>query len=232
MPLASLNLSAESPPPISECVICLEESSIRPLSCCSSSICASCLSSHLSSHIREARIRIVCPSCPHIFTREEILQSISARDIDGQLTELYKRFYADINGEAHIKTCPRCCAIKEIDPKIFQSVRWRRLVPRRVTCDECQFVWCFFCHSPWHAKMSCKEFREGEKMLRAWASKKEQNQHNAQRCPRCKVRTKESRTAPHNYGKVVDFPPQNRKKNRAFFDQISMVFLPPESCQS
>ncbi len=35
--------------------------------------------------------------------------------------------------------------------------------------------------------MTCKEYREGEKMLRAWAAQTDNNQQNAQQCPRCKV---------------------------------------------
>lgn len=173
--------------PTVECEVCLEESAIRPLSCCSSKICSSCIYSHLSSHISEARIRITCPVCPRIFTREEILLLLLEKDHNGELAERYKRFYADTNREPHIKTCPQCCAIKEIDKSIFQGVRWRKNVPRRVNCDECGFVWCFYCHAPWHNKMTCKEYREGEKLLRAWAGKTDNNQQNAQQCPRCKV---------------------------------------------
>jgi E3 ubiquitin-protein ligase RNF217 len=35
--------------------------------------------------------------------------------------------------------------------------------------------------------MTCKEYQQGEKMLRSWAEQIDQNQHNAQKCPRCKV---------------------------------------------
>jgi hypothetical protein len=109
--------------PLSECKICLEELSIEPLSCCSSSICSKCIYHHLSSYIKEGRIRIICPSCPHIFTREEILFLLSENDSNEELSLRYKRFYADINGQAHIKTCPRCCSIKEIDQHLFEGVR-------------------------------------------------------------------------------------------------------------
>ena len=143
----SLSLSDDSPIapiPVSECKICLEDSSIEPLSCCSSSICSKCIYRHLSSNIFEGRIRIICPSCPHIFTREEILSLLSRNNHDRDIAERYKRFYADVNGEAHIKTCPRCCSIKEIDKKLFEGVRWKRNIPRRVLCNKCQFEWCFF----------------------------------------------------------------------------------------
>jgi E3 ubiquitin-protein ligase RNF217 len=173
--------------PMSECKVCLEELSIEPLSCCSSSICLKCLYSHFSSHIIEGRIRIICPSCPHIFTREQILLLLSSNDENEDISTRYKRFYADINRESHIKTCPRCCSIKEIDKHIFQGVRWKRNIPRKVICNQCQFEWCFFCHAPWHNKINCKEYQQGEKMLRSWAARIDQNQQNAQQCPRCKV---------------------------------------------
>jgi hypothetical protein len=35
--------------------------------------------------------------------------------------------------------------------------------------------------------MTCKEYQQGEKMLRSWAEQMDQNQQNAQKCPRCKV---------------------------------------------
>ena len=181
------DISITSPVPVSECEICLEELSIQPLSCCSSSICSKCIYHYLLSHICEGRIRIVCPSCPHIFTREEILLLLSNDDHDRSITERYKRFYADINRETHIKTCPRCCSIKEIDKSLFEDIRYKKRLPRKVICNGCQLEWCFFCHAPWHEKMTCKEYRKGEKMLRSWASQISHNQHNAQKCPRCKV---------------------------------------------
>ena len=183
--------------PTVECQVCLEESPIRPLSCCSSPVCSSCISSHLSSHINEAQIRIICPSCPHIFTREEILALLASDDQNNDTAERYKRFYADINHEPHIKTCPNCCALKEIDKHLVEGVRWRKTIPRHVTCDECQFHWCFYCHAPWHEKMTCKDYREGEKLLRAWAAQTDNNQQNAQQCPRCKVFISRNGGCPH-----------------------------------
>ena len=180
----SLSISNDRPIENVECEICLEEYSIIRSSCCSSLICSSCQNLHLSSHIKEGRIRIECPSCSHIYSREEILGFLSGNE---DLSERYKRFYADINGQAHIKTCPRCCTIKEIDRKLVEGVRWKRNLPRKVLCDQCQFQWCFFCHSPWHDKITCQEYQQGEKMLQLWATQINQNQQNAQKCPRCKV---------------------------------------------
>ncbi|CAF1359003.1 unnamed protein product [Adineta ricciae] len=195
--LASLDEPPATVLPNAECEVCLEELPIRPLSCCSSSVCSTCLYSHISTHIDEAQIRIQCPSCSHIFTREEILLLLSEKDESGEKAEKYKRFYADINREPHIKTCPQCCAIKQIDKNLVEGIRWKKTIPRHVICDECQFNWCFYCHAPWHERMSCKEYREGEKLLRAWASQTNNNQQNAQQCPRCKVFISRNGGCPH-----------------------------------
>ncbi|CAF1600413.1 unnamed protein product [Adineta ricciae] len=181
-----------------ECEICFEDTSTDDqLPCCSSSICPNCVQLHLSTNINEGQIRILCPSCSHIFTHEEILLLLSKNDPNGKISERYKQFYADMNGELHIKTCPKCCSIKEIDKRLVEGIRWKKTIPRQVICEECQFEWCFFCHAPWHEKMSCKEYQKGEKMFRLWASQIDQNQHNAQKCPRCKVYISRNGGCPH-----------------------------------
>lgn len=59
----------------------------------------------------------------------------------------------------------------------------------QIQCSNCQFVWCFKCHAPWHNGLKCREYRKGDKLLRTWASVIEHGQRNAQKCPQCKVRT-------------------------------------------
>ena len=132
-----------------ECQICLEESFIADgFFCCSSSVCSRCLYLYLSTHINEGSIRISCPSCSHILTCEEILSLLTIHDHQEVLAERYKRFHANINGEAHIKTCPRCCVIKEIEKDAWGKRPGKRKIPRKVHCEECQLDWCFSCHAP------------------------------------------------------------------------------------
>ncbi len=59
--------------------------------------------------------------------------------------------------------------------------------PTKVQCVECNLIWCFQCHSPWHDGIQCKEFRRGDRMLKKWAREVHYGQHNAQQCPSCKV---------------------------------------------
>lgn len=171
-----------------ECEVCLEDSSnVNGLFCCSSSMCSRYLYLHLSTKINDGSIRIFCPSCSHIFIREEILSLLSVHDVEGVLADRYKRFYANINDEAHIKTCPRCCVIQEIEKNASPKRPWKRKIPPNVHCVESQLEWCFSCHTPRHEKMSCKEYQRREKIFRLWASQIDQKLHNAQKCARCKV---------------------------------------------
>jgi hypothetical protein len=62
-----------------------------------------------------------------------------------------------------------------------------RRAPTKVQCVECNLIWCFQCHSPWHDGIQCKEFRRGDRMLKKWAREVHYGQHNAQQCPSCKV---------------------------------------------
>ena len=62
-----------------------------------------------------------------------------------------------------------------------------RRAPTKVQCLECNLIWCFQCHSPWHDGIQCKEFRRGDRMLKKWAREVHYGQHNAQQCPSCKV---------------------------------------------
>jgi hypothetical protein len=71
-----------------------------------------------------------------------------------------------------------------LDPEVFRSMR---RAPTKVQCVECNLIWCFQCHSPWHDGIQCKEFRRGDRMLKKWAREVHYGQHNAQQCPSCKV---------------------------------------------
>ena len=96
----------------------------------------------------------------------------------------FTQMLVDANGDPHKKTCPRCSCITVMDPATLSTVDKFGLC---VTCAECQLDWCFSCQAPWHANIKCKEFRRGDKLLRAWAREHHFGQVNAQRCPKCKV---------------------------------------------
>jgi hypothetical protein len=57
----------------------------------------------------------------------------------------------------------------------------------KVQCAQCQFVWCFSCHAPWHESLKCSEYKKGDKLLKNWSREHQYGQQNAQVCPKCKV---------------------------------------------
>lgn len=57
--------------------------------------------------------------------------------------------------------------------------------PKEVQCSSCSLVWCFRCHTPWHENLTCKQYLKGDKLLQEWINKKDGDQWNARKCPKC-----------------------------------------------
>ena len=131
------------------------------------------------------------------------------------------------------KTCPRCSHVTNLGTCKSkggrqESVASHKSLPFRlhlgggvtkVQCSQCELVWCFQCHAPWHDGITCVEFRKGDRMLRYWA--KEVNwqdfffwlknwkninclnlqwhygQQNAQLCPKCKIYIQRTKGCDH-----------------------------------
>ena len=67
-----------------------------------------------------------------------------------------------------------------------------------ITCSQCQFVWCFHCHAPWHHDITCKEFLRGDKHFKRWrTSKSSTGAANCQKCPLCRVPIQRSTGCDH-----------------------------------
>ena len=115
-----------------------------------------------------------------------------------RLRERYDRWLVDANADPRLKTCPRCSRITEMATAAAPATRTdggrRRRAGKygvRVDCPDCQLSWCFSCQSPWHDGVTCSRNRAGDELLKSWARQTIRDQHNAQRCPRCKVRQSE-----------------------------------------
>ena len=67
----------------------------------------------------------------------------------------------------------------------------------KVQCIECQLIWCFQCHAPWHDGITCNEFRKGDRMLKYWAKEVHFGQQNAQLCPKCKIYIQRTKGCDH-----------------------------------
>jgi hypothetical protein len=170
---------------LSECVICCELKRLQKRTCCDFFVCSTCLNIYVEQQINQGIIRIQCPNehCHIYMHRDEIHKYCLTPELRQKLTQ----FLIDNNRSINIKTCPRCSNIHEIDLEICQSMR---RAPTKVQCVECNLIWCFQCHSPWHDGIQCKEFRRGDRMLKKWAREVHYGQHNAQQCPSCKVNRK------------------------------------------
>ncbi|UJR28556.1 hypothetical protein I4U23_009790 [Adineta vaga] len=175
-----------------ECLICYELKRLQKRTCCDFLACSACLNSYVEQQIKEGIIRIQCPNqdC-HIYMHRD---EIHKRCLSPELRQKFTRFLIDNNRAINIKTCPRCSNIHEIDLELCRSMR---RAPTKVQCVECNLIWCFQCHSPWHDGIQCKEFRRGDRMLKKWAREVHYGQHNAQQCPSCKVYIQRTKGCDH-----------------------------------
>lgn len=167
-----------------ECAICCVHDNMTLRPCCQLAVCSDCLSQYLATQVNQANVRIECLSldCSSYIHRDEVLAKL-----EPNTKEKYYKFLVDANQDPHIKTCPRCSHVMKLSKENTKSLKTSSK-GLKVTCEDCTLVWCFPCQAPWHEGILCKEFRKGDKLLRAWAKELRAGQHNAQRCPRCKVR--------------------------------------------
>ncbi|CAF3714936.1 unnamed protein product [Rotaria sordida] len=177
---------------LSECAICCDMKRLQNRSCCNFYACSTCLNIYVEQQIKQGIVSIQCPNqqCKIYMHRDEI----NKRCISPELRQKFTRYLVDANRSNNIKTCPRCSNIHEIDPEVFRTMR---RAPTKVQCVECNLIWCFQCHSPWHDGIQCKEFRRGDRMLKKWAREVHYGQHNAQQCPCCKVYIQRTKGCDH-----------------------------------
>ncbi|CAF1250354.1 unnamed protein product [Adineta steineri] len=177
---------------LSECIICCEMKRLQKRSCCDFYACSTCLNMYVEQQIKQGIIRMQCPNqqCHMYMHRDEIHK----RCISPEVRLKFTRYLVDNNRSINIKTCPRCSNIHEIDLELCRSMR---RAPTKVQCVECNLIWCFQCHSPWHDGIQCKEFRRGDRMLKKWAREVHYGQHNAQQCPSCKVYIQRTKGCDH-----------------------------------
>lgn len=180
-----------------ECIVCYSEIERfrNTRECCSQVVCPSCIKEIVHTNIEgEGNIHILCPNpdCKEgVITRDVIMCHISA------LTkEKYDRLRLQETGDANKKTCPNCCFITEHKlPERFRRYREKDVM---ITCNQCQFVWCFHCHAPWHHDTTCKEFLRGNKHFKRWrTSKSSTGAANCQKCPLCRIPIQRSTGCDH-----------------------------------
>ncbi|TMS12213.1 putative E3 ubiquitin-protein ligase RNF217 [Larimichthys crocea] len=172
------------------CRVCLEGKSIAPLPCCRKAVCDECLKLYVSSQVRVAKSYISCPipECSGYLEEVVVISHLANEDV-----AKYRYFLELSQLDSSTKPCPQCSqftSLKEHNPNRSEH-------KYKIQCSNCQFVWCFKCHAPWHNGLKCRDYRKGDKLLRNWASVIEHGQRNAQKCPQCKIHIQRTEGCDH-----------------------------------
>lgn len=175
-----------SPPPA--CTICTTDvwppSQRANPNCCGADVCKDCMRQMITINVNEGRPHIHCPnpSCSHVLTREQVVKHIAD---DTTLLNKYERFRLNFEEDGTKKTCPNCCLITERD---LSQIRKPTPEDIQVTCEICDFKWCFRCHAPWHEGVGCSAYKKGDQQFKKWTKGRSGGfVPNCQRCPTCHV---------------------------------------------
>lgn len=162
---------------LQSCYICLENvrKNQTSIHCnCDAVFCDSCLGAYVRLQITEGRWKVECANCSLLMPEDLIQKFLQDYPL---LQDHFNRLVIDAQRDPLAKTCPNCCAQNRV-----KSQR-----AKQVTCHECQFIWCFRCHAPWHKGLTCKDFKQGSKMFKKWTKGTTRGVANARPCPKCKV---------------------------------------------
>jgi len=159
------------------CSICLESVNKNRTSThrqCNAVFCNSCLGAYVRLQITQGKWKLECANCNSLLPEHVIQRFLQDYPL---LQEHFTRLMADAHTDPFVKTCPNCCALNRV----------KKERTKQTMCPECHFEWCFGCHAPWHKGMSCKDFKRGSKLFKAWTKDTTEGAKNARRCPKCKV---------------------------------------------
>ena len=182
------------------CPICCDDALLYGSPCCAFLCCLPCWRGHISATLNDGRIKVNCVAneCKKHLPRESVLDFIRT---DANLHDRYNKLFTLLNQNPRSKTCqsplsnvfsllssaivlgPRCSHLYTLDP--VEKKRSTKKIPKQIQCSECALVWCFRCQAPWHENLTCKQFVKGDKLLHKWMKKREDDQWNARKCPKC-----------------------------------------------
>nr|XP_020497724.1 probable E3 ubiquitin-protein ligase RNF217 [Labrus bergylta] len=175
---------------LQSCRVCLEGKSIAPLPCCGKAVCDECLKLYVTSQVRIAKSDISCPisECSGYLEEGAVVSHLAIEDL-----AKYRYFLELSQLDSSTKPCPQCSQFTMLKEHNHSRSEYRY----KIQCSNCQFVWCFKCHAPWHNGLKCREYRKGDKLLRSWASVIEHGQRNAQKCPQCRIHIQRTEGCDH-----------------------------------
>uniref|UniRef100_A0A672H4J6 RBR-type E3 ubiquitin transferase n=1 Tax=Salarias fasciatus TaxID=181472 RepID=A0A672H4J6_SALFA len=174
---------------VRSCRVCLEETAIASLSCCRKAVCDGCLKLYVSSQVGGR----LGESCPIPECNGNLEEGVVIAHLAKENVAKYQYFLELSQLDSSTKPCPHCShftSLKAHNPNRSEH-------KYKIQCSNCQFVWCFKCHAPWHNGIKCRDYRKGDKLLRTWASVIEDGQRNAQKCPQCKIHIQRTEGCDH-----------------------------------
>lgn len=177
------------------CPICFDNALLYGSPCCAFLCCLSCWRAHISATLNDGRIQVICVAneCKKYLPRENLLDFIRG---ESNLHDRYTKLFVILNQNPRSKTCPRCSHLYSLEPE-RKKKRSTKKIPKQVQCSECSLVWCFRCQAPWHENLTCKQFLKGDKLLHKWMKKREDDQWNARKCPKCSSYIQRAGGCPH-----------------------------------
>ncbi len=207
-----------------ECQICFDRVYLNERNCCKFRACNNCINHYIQTKIKNSCgiVKIECPNtkCTKLIHRDEICERMS--HYDKNTLKNYLKYLLEANKDSSCKTCPRCSHVMRSDDykmnscshsntnnssstnNFHRKMRIGKSSPTnnnslltKVQCIECQLIWCFQCHAPWHDAITCNEFRKGDRMLKYWAREVHFGQQNAQLCPKCKIYIQRTKGCDH-----------------------------------
>ena len=169
-----------------ECTVCLTDVwAPAALKCCERKVCKDCMKQMVTTNIDSGVIEMYCPhpGCDGYLSYDEVRSILKA---DQAYWEKYVRFCEARSESETEKVCPRCATL------MVHRVPRRLFGPResdvKVTCEKCSMEWCFLCHCPWHAGMSCRQHQNGDREFKKWIKGRNgKGVSNGHRCPSCKI---------------------------------------------
>ncbi|XP_025998162.1 E3 ubiquitin-protein ligase RNF217 isoform X2 [Astatotilapia calliptera] len=172
------------------CRVCMEEKTIAPLPCCRKAVCDECLKLYVSSQVRVGKALISCPitECSGNLEEGLVISHLTKEEV-----AKYRYFLELSQLDSSTKPCPQCSQFTSLKTHTPNRSEHKY----KIQCSNCQFVWCFKCHAPWHDGLKCRDYRKGDKLLRTWASVIEHGQRNAQKCPKCKIHIQRTEGCDH-----------------------------------
>ena len=175
--------------PLTLCSICysqiLQESMVS-MPCCHESYCSYCLTSHIKAQYTDGRSIIPCLFCNEILPDSIVFDHLGSID-----KKKFTYMLVNAKNRPTTKACTNCYHVVERTEKDIKKMKKSKSKKSstiaQTTCQDCSTSFCFYCMAPWHEGFSCDSFQKGNGLFKDWMKKRNGNQANAHKCPKCKV---------------------------------------------